>query len=185
MTPTDAELLTCYVRDRSEQAFEEIVLRHLGLVYCAALRQVQSRQLAEEVAQGTFIKLPQFAHELKSNTVLSAWLYQVTRHQAIDLARKEGRRQSREQIAYEARTMQTDPPNWSDIEPLLDEAMAALDAKHRIALLLRYFENKSLREVGLTLGTSESAAQRRVARATEQILPDVASSLEPMPLRLL
>ena len=59
--------------------------------------------------------------------------------------------------------------DWTHIEPLLDEAMHALDDTDRAAVLLRYFENKSLREVGQTLGTSDDAAQKRVSRAVERL----------------
>ena len=59
--------------------------------------------------------------------------------------------------------------DWAHIEPLLDEAMSALDDTDRAAVLLRYFENKSLREVGATLGTSDDAAQKRVSRAVERL----------------
>src|SRR5438045_825127 len=47
--------------------------------------------------------------------------------------------------------------------------MSALDETDRTAVLLRYFENKSLREVGETLGASEDAAQKRVSRAVERL----------------
>jgi len=47
--------------------------------------------------------------------------------------------------------------------------MTALDETDRAAVLLRYFENKSLREVGATLGTSDNAAQKRVSRAVERL----------------
>jgi hypothetical protein len=47
--------------------------------------------------------------------------------------------------------------------------MHTLDDTDRAAVLLRYFENKSLREVGATLGTSEDAAQKRVSRAVERL----------------
>jgi prepilin-type processing-associated H-X9-DG protein len=59
--------------------------------------------------------------------------------------------------------------DWTHVEPLLDEAMHALDETDRAAVLLRYFENKSLREVGATLGTSDDAAQKRVNRAVERL----------------
>jgi hypothetical protein len=59
--------------------------------------------------------------------------------------------------------------DWTHIEPLLDEAMSALDETDRAAVLLRYFENKSLREVGQQLGTSDDAAQKRVSRAVERL----------------
>src|ERR1043166_1202284 len=51
MNENDLQLLRQYCRDRDEDAFAEIVRRHLGLVRSAALRQVHSSQLAEEVAQ--------------------------------------------------------------------------------------------------------------------------------------
>src|SRR4051812_23373592 len=55
------------------------------------------------------------------------------------------------------------------IQPMLDDAMQALDQTDRAALPLRYFENKSLREVGQTLGTSDDAAQKRVSRAVNRL----------------
>src|SRR2546428_2967190 len=59
--------------------------------------------------------------------------------------------------------------DWTHVEPLLDEAMHALDETDRAGGLLRYFENKSLREVGAALGTSDDAAQKRVSRAVERL----------------
>ena len=169
MSDTDLELLARYARHHAEDSFAEIVRRHLGLVYSAALRQVHSPQLAEEVAQSTFLKLAQHARQLAPDTILSAWLYQVTRREAIDVVRREARRQLREQIATEMNAMNSTAADWTHIEPLLDEAMHALDETDRAAVLLRYFENKSLREVGQALGASENAAQKRLTRAVERL----------------
>jgi RNA polymerase sigma factor (sigma-70 family) len=167
MSDTDLELLARYSRQHAEDAFAEVVRRHLGLVYSAALRQVRSPQLAEEVAQSTFIDLARSAAKLKPDTILTAWLYQVTRRTAIDVVRREASRQLREQIATEMNAMNATAADWTHIEPLLDEAMHALDETDRTAVLLRYFENKSLREVGATLGTTDDAARKRVNRAVE------------------
>jgi len=167
MSDSDLELLARYIR-QDEDAFAELVRRHLGLVYSAALRQVGSPQLAEEVSQSVFTDLARNAARLKSNTVLSAWLYQVTRRTAIDAVRREASRQLREQIATEMNAMNA-AADWTHIEPLLDEAMHALDDTDRAAVLLRYFENKSLREVGDALGASENAAQKRLTRAIERL----------------
>jgi RNA polymerase sigma factor (sigma-70 family) len=125
--------------------------------------------LAEEVAQSTFINLARHADRLGPDTILTAWLYQVTRREAIDVVRREARRQSREQIATEMNAMNATAGDWTHVEPLLDEAMHVLDETDRAAVLLRYFENKSLREVGATLGTSDDAAQKRVSRAVERM----------------
>jgi len=169
MNATDLELLGRFAHEQSQEAFTELVNRHLNLVYSAALRQVRSRQLAEEISQSVFINLARNAASLKSDTILTAWLYQVTRRAAIDVVRREARRQAREQIAFEMGDMNDTAADWVQIEPLLDEAMDSLDPSDRTALLLRYFENKSLREVGAAMGASEDAAQKRVTRAVERL----------------
>lgn len=169
---TDLQLLARYVRSQADDAFGELVRRHVNLVHSAALRQVRSPQLAEEVSQSVFTDLARNAAPLlttSSSLVLSAWLYQVTRRTAIDVVRREARRQLREQIATELNAMNTSEATWPHIEPLLDEAVSTLDDTDRAAVLLRYFENKSLREVGVALGTSDDAAQKRVSRAVERL----------------
>src|SRR5438132_5591705 len=169
MSDTDMELLARYTRQGAEDAFAQLVQRHANLVYSAAVRQVRLPQLAEEVTQSAFIDLARNAARLKPDTILTAWLYQVTRCSAIDVVRREASRQLREQIATEMNAMNATAADWTHIEPLLDEAMHALDDTDRAAVLLRYFENKSLREVGATLGTSENAAQKRLSRAVERL----------------
>ena len=166
---SDLDLLRQFARENSQDAFTEIVRRHVNLVYSAAFRQVRSPQLAEEVWHSLFADLARAAKKLNSKTILTAWLYSVARRTAIDVIRKESRRQLRDQIAMEMTNMNATANDWTQIEPLLDDAMAALEETDRSAILLRYFENKSLREVGEALGTSDDAAQKRVSRAVEQL----------------
>ncbi|HLX72717.1 MAG TPA: sigma-70 family RNA polymerase sigma factor [Verrucomicrobiae bacterium] len=174
MMANDAELLGQFTRDSAaaagQDAFAELVERHLPLVYSAALRQVRSPQLAEEVSQSVFTQLAHHATALKPETVLAAWLHRVTYHAAVDVVRREARRQARERIACEMSTLMNDEAaDWTQIEPHLDQAVQSLDETDRTAILLRYFENKSLREVGETLGSSEDAAQKRVSRALDRL----------------
>lgn len=56
-----------------------------------------------------------------------------------------------------------------DLIPLLDEQLGRLGKADRTAVLLRYYERKSLMEVGLELGISEEAAKKRVQRAVEKL----------------
>ncbi len=167
MTP-DTQLLRDYSAAKSQDAFTELVRRHVDLVYSAALRQVRSPQLAEEISQSVFTDLARAADKLQPDTLLTAWLYQVARRTAIDVIRRESRRQARERLAVEMAAMNT-AIDWTHIAPLLEDAMEALDETDRAAILLRYFENKSLREVGQSLGTSDDAAQKRVSRAVERL----------------
>jgi len=169
-TKTDAQLLREYARTGSETAFGELVSRHADLVYSAALRQVTEPDFARDVAQSVFTDLARKAKSLSDDVVLAGWLYRSTRFAALTFLRNERRRQNRERQAMHL----LDPPgesssDWDRIRPLLDEAMANLGDTDRDALVLRYFKNEDLRAVGIALGTSEDAAQKRVTRALEKL----------------
>jgi RNA polymerase sigma factor (sigma-70 family) len=179
MTGDDLSLLHEFVAQRSEPAFAELVRRHIGLVHSAALRQAGGdAHLAEEITQATFIILARKAGSLGRRTILSAWLYRTARYVAADALKTALRRRWREHEAYMQATLnQPDPSNpgetegaaWLQLAPVLDEAMAQLDESDRTALVLRYFENKSARDIAAALQLEEATAQKRAVRALEKL----------------
>ena len=166
----DMALVREYAASQSEQAFETLVSRHVNLVYSAALRQARDADLAQEITQAVFIILARKAGSLSPKTILSGWLYRTARFAAADALKIQRRRQLREQEALMEGVFQNESDSaWEQLSPLLDEAMARLRDKDRDAIVLRFFENKNLREVGAALGLEERAAQKRVARGLEKL----------------
>ena len=167
----DMALLREYAAGNSEAAFEKLVSRHIGFVHSAALRQVRDPHLAEEITQVVFIILAQKAGKISDKTILTGWLFQTTRFVALAQIRAATRRRQHEQEAQmqsESSSPATDE-TWRQLAPGLDEALAALGEADRQAVLLRFFENQSLAEVGHILGTGEDTARKRVSRALEKL----------------
>jgi RNA polymerase sigma factor (sigma-70 family) len=168
--PDDISLLREFAANESEAAFAELVSRHLNLVYSVALRSVGSSHAAQEISQAVFIILARKANNWPQHALLSGWLYRTTRLTAANFLRTENRRQKREQEAYVQSTLNdSEPEAWRQIAPLLDDALARLGDRDRNAIVLRFFENKNLRDVGAGLGVNEDAAKMRVTRAVEKL----------------
>ncbi len=166
----DITLLRQYTERDSEAAFAVLVERHVNKVYSVALRYARSPHQAEEISQVVFVILAKKARALGSGVVLSGWLYQTARLASVTLTKSEIRRHRREQEAYMQSVLnESDSETWKQIAPLLDDAMARLGEKDRNALVLRYFDGKSMKEVGSVLETSEDAAKMRVNRALEKL----------------
>src|SRR5579862_7217670 len=166
----DSALLRRYVENESDEAFAAVVTRHINLVYSVALRESGSPENAEEIAQAVFIILAKKAKELRHEKALSSWLFQATRLTAANLVRSESRRRNREQEAYMQSALNDAPDEtWMKIAPLLDSAVAGLREKDRQAILLRFYEGRSLQEVGAALRASPDAAEKRVSRALDKL----------------
>ena len=167
---SDQQLLREYVDGGSERAFQSLVQRHVDLVYSTALRRLGDAGLGEEVTQNVFVVLARKAPFLGRDAPLAAWLHKTTLLEARHRLRTELRRKRREETAVAlGTTMKEEDSLLKSLSPVLDEALMELRDKDRHAVLLRFFENKSLREVGESLGVGEDAAQKRVAKALEQL----------------
>ena len=163
-------MLRHYAENRSEQAFAELVQRHVNFVYSTALRVAGETSLAEDVTQMVFIRLASKAGSLREGVLLTGWLYRTTQFVGQTVRRSDERRRKREALAMQYSEIDRDSESvWKEVSPLLEEAMAQLRQTDQDAVLLRFFAEKSLREVGLALGVSDDSAQKRVNRALERM----------------
>ena len=167
---TDRELLRDYAEHGSESAFKSLVSRHVDLVYATAWRGLSDVQAAEEVTQNVFIQLARKRHWLAGTTNLAAWLHQAARLEVRRWWRGELRRQRREQTAVELGTLMKDESSLhKTLESELDEGLLSLRDTDRTALILRYIEGRSYREIGVLLEAREDTARMRVGKALERL----------------
>ena len=142
---TDSQdLLAEYRRNGSDAAFRELVARFVDLVYSTALRLVEGdTHRAKDVTQTVFVDLARLARTLPHEVRLGGWLHRHTCFVAANTLRGERRRQARERQAVEMNALQNhSEADFSQVAPLLDEAINELGEADRTAILLRFFENR-------------------------------------------
>lgn len=166
----DNALLRRYVEQDSEEAFATLVERHIDKVYSIALRLTRDAHQAEEITQAVFVILARKARQLGRKVILPGWLCRTAHLTAVTYIRSEIRRARREQAAHMPTSLnEAETDVWLQIAPQLDDAMTELNERDHQAVVLRFFDRKSMKEVGATLGTSEDAAKQRVGRAVEKL----------------
>ena len=170
--PSDADFLAEWLRDHREPAFHALVARYAGLVHMAAKRTTGDESLAAEASQLTFILLARKARSLASRHSLAGWLHLTAVMQAKNLLRQNRREIRKRHLLLTA--IDTEPSHasnnaWTEMQPVLDEALASLSESDREALLLRFYRSLTIREIAATLGIATDAAQKRIDRATDRL----------------
>ncbi|MGI8605510.1 MAG: RNA polymerase sigma factor [Verrucomicrobiales bacterium] len=152
---SDAELLRQFVEDRSEEAFRGLVERFLPLVLGVARRRLGNDDDARDVAQQVFALLARKASSLREAKSLPAWLHAVAVNESMHFVRSEATRRRHLNEFTRAMEVENQAPEstaWQRVLPQLNEAMLRLSDPDREALVLRFFDGCSFREMGGRLG---------------------------------
>ncbi len=161
--------LEAFVRTGSDEAFEAVTSNHIDMVYATALRKTGRPDAASEITQSTFILLSTKAGKLKKTGSLGAWLHRSALFKSMEWINEEKQQRERQNQLKDQLVKEDQPDHWASIEPFLDEAVDALRESDRQLILKRFFQKTSLRALGISLGISEDAARKRVARCVEQL----------------
>ena len=166
---SDPDLLSEWLTHQRELAFHALVSRYAGLVHATARRSCGDESMAAEVSQLTFITLARKARSLTSCASLGGWLHHTAMLHAKNLHRQSQRENRKLRLLAMENHSHSDDDAWREVRPVIDEALAALAAKDREALLLRFYRALSVQDVAVTLGIGTDAAQKRIERAVVRL----------------
>ncbi|MEQ8317146.1 MAG: RNA polymerase sigma factor [Phycisphaerales bacterium] len=167
----DAAALRSYVRTGDPRAFEVLSHRYHAMVLATCRRTLGSEADAEDAAQETFLRLARGAHRIRSN--VAAWLHACAVGASIDLIRRSSARSRAEGAAASHRQgLALDDPAqglWSELEPLIDQALAELADEDRQLIVARYLAGRPQVELAADMGLSEGAVSRRLSKALDRL----------------
>src|SRR5262249_22645957 len=142
-----------------------LVRRHAPMVWGVCRRVLGNLHDAEDAFQATFLILVRKAASIASPKLLANWLYGVAHQTALKARATNAKRRVRErQVTHMPEPAANEPDRWNDLQPLLDQELARLPNKYRVAIVLCDLEGKTRKEAAWQLGVPEGTLAARVAR---------------------
>lgn len=159
-------------RDESSGKSEEMQ-RFLGLyqdrVYNICYQVLHHPQDAEDASQQVLLKLLQWGGKNGDPDQIQCWVNRVALNCAIDVKRRQGRRNRRERLAQEMNGPAPDPAAPDESREAVQEALLSLDDAPRSLIIEHYFEKRPLGEIAGREGCSAVAVWKRLTKAKEEL----------------
>ena len=168
----DLELqLVVRLRERDPAAFEAVHDAFNARLYNFLARLSNSRDIAEDLLEETWLRLVSHAGRLQPDTCLGPWLFTVARNLHVSYRRSRAIEDSGDPEATSLWCRGAPAPSplevaeASEMQRRIAEAMASLPTIYREALLLVGIEGLSPSEAASVCGVSSQAMRQRLSRA--------------------
>jgi len=164
---SDAELVDCFLSDRDEAAFAELVRRHGPMVLGICRRILRDGHDAEDAFQATFFVLARKAASITRRETVGGWLHGVACNTALKARACRYQRLKKERQAAEMPrdTLGSGDGSWEELLPVLDQELGRLPDKYRLPIILCDLEGKSRKQASQQLKCPEGTVCGRLARA--------------------
>jgi RNA polymerase sigma-70 factor (ECF subfamily) len=181
---TDHELVT-FARTGSEKAYRELLDRYQRPVFSLIYRMVRDRELAEDLAQETFVKVFNNLEKYNPKYKFSSWIFKIGSNLAIDTLRKkepktvslDGSRYARTDDEVAATRISVashdeDPEQLllaKELGAEIESAIGSLRAEYRTAILLRHVEGRAYEEIAEIMEVPLGTVKTYIHRARSEL----------------
>jgi RNA polymerase sigma-70 factor (ECF subfamily) len=190
---TDQEIVAL-ARGGVEAAYRELVRRYERPLFSLLYRMVRDRELAEDLAQETFVKALNAIESYRPEYKFSSWIFKIANNAAIDHLRRreldtlslEGSPHAETPEAIEATALQIGDRQESPLDEVearelggeIEAAIAKLRPEYRSCILLRHVEGRAYEEIAEILGLPLGTVKTYIHRARNELRREL-SHLRP------
>jgi RNA polymerase sigma-70 factor (ECF subfamily) len=162
---SDEELMALY-QEGSEEAFKALYSRHSGKILGYLISRTQSEQEATDLFQEVFVKIHKSKHLYNKSLPVLPWIFSVTHSVLVDGRRKAIRRSETFGFDFdELAAYEKEDSGVAAVIPLIQD----LPTQQRIALQMRYVEEKTFEEIAERLKTSPVNVRQIVSRSVKHL----------------
>jgi RNA polymerase sigma-70 factor, ECF subfamily len=186
---TDQEIVAL-ARGGEETAYRELVRRYERPLFSLLYRMVRDRELAEDLAQETFVKALNAIESYRPEFKFSSWIFKIANNAAIDQLRRreldtlslEGSPHAETPEAVEATALQIGDRQESPLDEVearelggeIEAAIAKLRPEYRSCILLRHVEGRAYEEIAEILGLPLGTVKTYIHRARNELRRELA-----------
>jgi len=183
-TATDQEVVVL-ARAGRDAAYRELIRRYERPVFSLIYRMVRDRELAEDLAQETFVKALNAIESYRPEFKFSSWIFKIANNAAIDQLRRreldtlslDGSPNAETADAVEATALQISDRNETPLEELearelggaIEIAIARLRPEYRACILLRHVEGRPYEEIAEMLSLPLGTVKTYIHRARNEL----------------
>ena len=180
----DADVVKLAQQGR-EAAFRELLRRYERPVFSLIFRMVRDREISEDLAQDTFIKVLNHIDRYRPEFKLSSWLFKIANNVAIDHLRKrhletvsiDGSPHAASAAEAEASSIDVVERGETALEELesrelgaaIEQAIGRLRPEYRSCIMLRHVEGRSYEEIAATLDLPLGTVKTYIHRARHEL----------------
>jgi len=182
----DDSTLVTEVRHGSHTAFEQLMERHQAQVYRVAYSYTRNSEQALDITQNVFIKVYENLHKFRGDSQFKTWLLRITGNESQNWLKKNFRfRSFRSFRSYRSYQHEDDMEPLINIEKtgpnqeeelmnsenrtLLLRSLYELNTRHRLVVILRYFENYSIKDIAEVLHCSDGMVKNILFRSLQKM----------------
>lgn len=169
MQKTD-DMLISEIRDGRLEAFDELMQQHQGQVYHVAYSYVKNEDQALDITQNVFLKVYENLHKFHGRSQFKTWLLRIAYNESNNWVKKNRRNMNVNNPDIFASTDDQES-NFLVQENRVQmlRCLYELNTRYRLAVILRYFENYSVREIATVLKCSEGVVKNMLFRSMQQL----------------
>ncbi len=168
-------MLMLRVGNGDEHAFEELIERHQKAIIGTVAKMLGNATDAEDIAQQVFIRLWKSAPRYQPTAKFTTFLYTITRNLVFNESRRRSRKKEysiderQDDFHLQTPDSQTASPDDeilnNELQRAIDQAIANLPEKQRLAVILRRYEGMPYDEIGRVLELTIPAVKSQLFRA--------------------
>lgn len=182
----DAQLML-RVREGDASAMESLIRKHQNSVYATVARMLNNGPDVEDIAQQVFIRIWRGAQSYEPSARFTTWMFTILRNLVFNEMRRQKRKPTTSSnaieedggmiLSLENSHSPDEALEQAELQRAVDQAIASLPEKARMAVQLRRFENMPYEEIAKTLNMTVPATKSLLFRARNMLKETLSAFL--------